>query len=56
MVSRRDQFKVGPPPDWPPLVFHPSFHNERSLSFNNRVLSAQSTPPCDLTKSLFGLC
>ena len=25
VVSIRDQFKVGPRPDWSPLGFHPSF-------------------------------
>ena len=50
MVFIRDQFKVGPRPDWSLLgPVSSKFYNERSLSFNNRVHSA---PPCDLTKSL----
>ena len=50
MVFIRDQFKVGPRPDWSLLgPVSSKFYNERSLSFNDRVHSA---PPCDLAKSL----
>ena len=53
MVSRRDQFKARPRPDWTPLGFHSSFTTSVLLLLTTEFIPPPPpTPSCEVTLSL----